>query len=109
MTQTEQRAEKRTLWEKRVTAFKASGQSVRRWCSEQGLPEHQLRYWLQRILPEVEHAKQVKTSRWVAMDTSQQSISSGISLRVGTVVLEVQRGFDQQVLVDVLRSLMDIC
>ncbi|NMB11772.1 MAG: helix-turn-helix domain-containing protein [Firmicutes bacterium] len=109
MTQAEQRAEKRTLWEERVTAFKASGQSVRRWCSEQGLPEHQLRYWLQRILPEVEHAKQVRASRWVAIDTSQQSISSGISLRIGAVVLEVQRGFDQQVLVDVLRSLMDIC
>jgi hypothetical protein len=109
MTQAEQRAEKRIVWEERVTAFKASGQSVRKWCSEAGLPEHQLRYWLGRILPEVQHAKQVKTSRWVAVDTSEQSISSGISLRVGTVVLEVQRGFDQQLLVDVLRSLMNIC
>lgn len=54
-----------------------------------------------------EDAKQVKISRWVAMDTSQKSIGSGISLRIGTVVLEVQRGFDQQVLVEVLGSLMD--
>jgi len=35
--------------------------------------------------------------------------SSGVLFRIGSVTLEVQRGFDAQVLADVIRSLMEVC
>ncbi len=30
-------------------------------------------------------------------------------LRIGSMVLEIERGFDQEVLADVVRSLMAVC
>ena len=41
--------EKRELWVERIDRFLASGQSKATWCQEQGLPIHQLRYWLARV------------------------------------------------------------
>ena len=99
--------DKRQLWEERVKAYLASGQTQKAWCLEQGLPVHQLQYWLKRF-----KAERVLVSsgsgRWVSLPDSIRT-GSGVSLRFGDVVLEVERGFDQDVLVDVIRSLMSLC
>ncbi len=42
--------ERREIWRERVSAFRESGQSVAAWCREQELKEHQMRYWLRRLI-----------------------------------------------------------
>lgn len=41
--------EKADLWRARFSAMRASGKSVREWCSESGIPESRYYYW-QRAL-----------------------------------------------------------
>ena len=99
--------DKRQLWEERVRAYLASGQTQKAWCLEQGIPVHQLRYWLRKF--KAEHVQVSSGSgRWVSLPASIRT-GSGVSLRIGGVILEVERGFDQDVLVDVIRSLMSLC
>lgn len=101
----EARQELRELWAERVQDFLASGLSQRAWCREQGLRPNQLGYWLRKLEAET---KPAQSGRWVRLYSVGHS-GSGVVLRIGTVVLEIQRGFDQEVLVDVIRSLIGIC
>jgi len=100
--------EKQVLWNERIEAFLASGLSQRAWCQEQELPLHQLNYWLRKHRTNPEHPS---ACRWVSMESVRPSSSSvsGISLRVGHISLDIEPGFDQQTLVDVLHSLMALC
>ena len=97
--------EKQRLWEERIEAFLASGQSQRAWCQEQGLRANQLGYWLRKYRARM---SQPSGKRWVSMESGFHS-HSGVSLRIGNIVLDVEPGFNQQVLVDVLHSLMNVC
>jgi len=95
MTQAEQREQKRILWEERIAAFRASGQTVSGWCREQDVSEHQMRYWLRRILPKHAKAQESATSsRWVQVDGQENTAGSGISLHIGNITLDVEPGFD---------------
>ena len=41
------RSEQRQIWQERVTAFRAAGDTnVAAWCRAHDLKEHQMRYWL---------------------------------------------------------------
>jgi len=43
------KSNKRTEWEARINDWKASGLSKAKWCRENGVKDHQMYYWLQRI------------------------------------------------------------
>ncbi|MGI6645854.1 MAG: IS66 family insertion sequence element accessory protein TnpA [Limnochordia bacterium] len=101
----EARQELRELWAERVEAFLASGLSQRAWCREHGLKQERLSYWLRKFRAE---ASAKPNGRWLQLDSLAPS-GSGVSLRIGGLTLEVQRGFDPQVLADVISSLMNLC
>ena len=97
--------EKTKLWEERIDDFLSSGLTQKAWCEEKGIPGHQLGYRLRKY-----KSKDVKqpTNRWVNLPTSHV-IGSGVSLKLGKVVLEVEPGFDEQTFSSVLRALMAAC
>ena len=72
---------------------------------EHGLRPNQLWYWLRKFSTE---ANQPQNGRWIQLD-SLAPTGSGVVLRIGNVALEVQRGFDPQVLTEVIRSLLNVC
>lgn len=94
--------QKQELWNERIKDFRASGLSQKAWCEQEGFNAGQLGYWLRKLQAATEAPNH---SRWVNIEAIAPS-GSGISLRIGNVVLEVERGFDQKVLADVVRSLM---
>ena len=95
--------QKQELWNGRIEDFRASGLSQKAWCDQEGLPVGQLGYWLGKLDAATDATS---NSRWVNLETIAPS-GTGISLRIGSIVLEVERGFDQEVLADVVRSLID--
>ena len=98
-------------WDDRLRAFKASGQNASQWCREHGIPVHQLRYRLRK--ENDSHTTQVSNGRshWVALPSTPEpdAASSGVSLRMGSVDVKVERGFDPDVLSEVIRSLLEEC
>ncbi|NMB38124.1 MAG: IS66 family insertion sequence element accessory protein TnpB [Firmicutes bacterium] len=109
MTYNEEQEQKHQLWKERISEYESSGLSIPAWCKEQQIPAHQMRYWLRKFEePNKSALKSKKTSRWVELDTHKLS-GSGVSLRVGSVVLDIQQGFDRQLLVEVVQVLTSIC
>lgn len=109
MSKFETTEEQRQPWEERLEDFQASGQSATEWCKEHGVPVHQLRYRLRKHTVKRSRDAALGTQRWASIDPGNSSNYTGICLRYGSLTLELQRGFDPQVLSDVLRSLMQEC
>ena len=103
MTKAERDAQRCQLWQERIESFQASNQSVRSWCREQQIPEHQMWYWLRKFKrQEQKTILNTSSSRWLTVEPNS---ASGISLCIGSVTIEIQRGFDPIVLLGVIRSL----
>lgn len=123
-------AETRALWRERVLAFRASGMSRRAFAREHGLNPSTLGNWLSRIdengevLPTSrEQARQAQSSeperQWVSLIASDDNaspsaspVSGGkpnVSLHVAGVTIEVRPGFDEDLLISVLRVVKSAC
>lgn len=96
MTKAE-RQERRSLWATRIADYRASGQSQAAWCAQHGLKIHQFRYWLKKQSQTAEDTP----TRWLSLDLA----NAPVVIRVGQVTVEVQPGFDPDLLRDVVRTL----
>ena len=85
-----------------MAEFKASGQSVPSWCQEQDLKPHQLRYWLRK------ERESSNPTEWIPLDMANNS-ESAVTLRVGQVAVEVRPGFDPNLLLSVVKTLIALC
>src|SRR5690625_5341665 len=100
--------ERRHVWRERVADFRASGQSGRAWCIENDIKEHQLWYWIKRV---ESSPPATAATQWlpVAVEGESPASNSGLSLRVGDAVIEVQPGFDRSLLAAVIAVLTEPC
>lgn len=99
--------DKQRLWRKRVEVFLASGQNQGAGCQEHGLPAHQLGYWLRKFKNESQELPD-EDNRWVNLQGTVP-FSSGVSLRIGDLIVDIESGFDKQLLIDVVRALVAVC
>lgn len=115
--------ERRELWLERVAAYRASGMSASAWCRENPeVKERQLRTWAQRIKPE--ESLPVMAMQWLqvcmedapvevtpvaSVEAPGVSEAQGLIIRVGEASIEVGRGFDRELLADVVRVLSERC
>lgn len=101
------RETKQELWKERIQAFRASGLTRKAWCQEQEIPEHQLHYWLNKI-KRLDTIAEPAPHRWVGLDKASLD-DTGVTIQVGELSLAVKRGFDHQVLADVIRAVLTAC
>jgi len=92
--------EQQTTWVARIAAFKASGQSVPKWCAANNIKPHQLRYRLKKEA----HVPTGAPTWWLPLNLSDPE-PSPISIKVGQAVIEVQPGFDPKLLLNVVSTL----
>ncbi len=107
MTRAERDAN-REVWQERIKAFQASAKSVREWCRENGLGTGGVYYWLKK-LGEVDGPA---TSNWVSVDVNLETTgkpNEGLLVRIGQVTVEVQPGFNHNLLRDVISTLSGLC
>lgn len=97
-----QRTELREAWQERVATFRASGQPVSTWCADNGVKEHQLRYWLSKF-----GAEPAQTEAQFIPVHLQDSYP--LAIHIGPFVVEVTPGYNPDLLRNVLRTLISIC
>jgi len=89
------REERWALWAQRVTEQQASGASAAAWCAQWDVPLAAFYTWRRRVAAGHEAA----VPQWAAVDAPA---TSGLTLRVGALAIDVVPGFDPQLLADVL-------
>ncbi|NLI12488.1 MAG: transposase [Peptococcaceae bacterium] len=95
------------LWERRFKEFESSGKSIAAWCKEHSIKENQFFYWRKKLRSDQpEHDQPVK---WLSLgiDVSREERPAGdlISIHVGQAAIEVKKGFDKELLRDILKVL----
>ncbi len=100
------REEQSQLWDERIAAFHASGQSVSTWCAAHQINPQQLRYRLRKL-----DTQTISTSQWLSVEVGDQphETTNALLVRVGTAVIEVKPGFDPVLFTDVVRVLQALC
>jgi len=91
-------------WEPRVAEFRASGLSARKWCEANEISEHKLRYWISRL------SEWPQSVDWARVDVADsRTFHSSISINIGVASIEVYRGFDPDLLLEVLDVVTQAC
>ena len=95
------------LWERRLKEFESSGKSIAAWCKEHSIKENQFFYWRKKLrLNQPEHNQPVK---WVPLNIDvnreERPAADSISIHVGQTAIEVKKGFDRELLRDIIKVL----
>ena len=95
---------KLTLWAKRVSECRNSGQTVKIWCKESGICEQTYYRWQKRVF---EFAKAQQETPFVDVTPTQSVRSNGIAVtvRIAGTEAEIHRGADVATVETVLRIL----
>jgi hypothetical protein len=97
--------EVREQWEERITAYRASGLTAARWCERTGHSIGQLKYWITKT------GKAARKRDWAPVEIvdSNPAAASKITVHVGSARVEVEPGFDQSLLSEVLGVVSSTC
>ncbi len=97
--------ERQKEWENRIAQYRASGQSVKKWCADNNVKPAQLWYWLRKFKTNNE-AHNIHSSQWLPVDVRDYiPMDNALLVRVGEACIEVKPGFDPALLSQVVRSL----
>ncbi|MDL0421959.1 IS66 family insertion sequence element accessory protein TnpB [Caldibacillus thermoamylovorans] len=96
-------------WELRIADFRASGQTQSKWCADNHVKLHQLKYWLKKL--EKTNQISIPSPKWVPITLDEQHAESKDTLQIyiGQASIEVKPGFDPSFLADVVRTLRSLC
>ncbi|MET2870283.1 MULTISPECIES: IS66 family insertion sequence element accessory protein TnpB [Exiguobacterium] len=96
------RKEKETYWIVKIEEYRASGLSLIEWCETSDVALHNMKYWLRKQSP-INRDSSQETS-WVSCVVEEPKEKS-ISLRIDQVDIEVTSGYDETLLLQVIRTL----
>lgn len=99
------RKEKETYWLAKIEEYRASGLSLVDWCETGDVALHNMKYWLRKQSPISRDLNQ--ETDWVSCVIEEPKENS-ISLRINQVEIEVTSGYDETLLLQVIRVLRSI-
>lgn len=93
-------------WERRMDAFRASGQSARAWCAAQDIHLHRFWYWARKLRTQ-RQTESIEPIQWltVTMNESQLEPGAQLTVRIGHAYIEVKPGFQPALLTQVVEAL----
>lgn len=101
--------ERRQQWKSRIEAYRASGLSAREFCKQHNITKRQLYYWLRK---ESLEEQTDNTVQWLPVSLSGKedtSLSDFLTVKVGPAVIEVRQGFNEELLLHVVKVLSALC
>ena len=99
------RKERETYWSAKIDEYQNSGIALSEWCETAEVSVHSMKYWLRKQSPVNKTADQ--EINWVSC-VVEESIENSISLKVNHVDIEVTSGYDETLLLQVIRTLRQI-
>jgi hypothetical protein len=109
MSPKEQRQRK---WEVHVSDFNSSGLNMTHWCSANHVDLEQMKYWTRKFKKESTVATRSSTLTFVplaAIEPVSQTFTPSLVVQVGLASIELQPGFDPQLLREAVEALSRSC
>ena len=100
----------RYLWEQRVTAYKATNQTLPDWCKENDVKPARMRCWVREFKDS--HTTTEKITSWVSVDTTELNITTKKQLlivKIGDASIEINSDFDKDLFSKVTEVLLSLC
>jgi len=95
------------LWERRFKEFESSGKTIAAWCKEHSIKENQFFYWRKKLRSDQPQYNQ--PVKWLSLDMDvdreEQPAADSISIHIGQAAIEIKKGFDKELLRDILKVL----
>ena len=95
------RKEKELYWTDQISEYRQSGESLVEWCEKNDVKLHTMKYWLRKQSPVVNEKTE---TAWVSCMVEEPS-KEAITLKIKNVEIEVMSGFQDELLLKVLRTL----
>lgn len=96
-----------SLWEQRLAEYESSGQTIKVWCQEQAIKEHQFYYWRKKL--RMEQTQKGQPVKWLSLDlnhSKQAGLSpDSIAVHIGQVTIELRTGFDHHLFREIVQVL----
>jgi hypothetical protein len=99
-------------WRQQVREYQASGLSRQEYCQQKQIPVPQLDYWKRKFRRSTPKSLVSPPTPWIPVTICEEPTSgadTGIRLWLGRARVEVSRGFDRQVLAEVLQVAGSVC
>jgi transposase-like protein len=98
-----------TLWAERITAYQASGQTMKAWSAEHKVTLHQLKYWLYKAQREGRAASGT-TFRPISVGSpSRSGAAESLQIQIGVARINVRSGFEPGLLREIVAALTPLC
>ena len=95
------RKEKELYWTDQISEYRQSGESLVEWCEKNDVKLHTMKYWLRKQSPV---ANEKPETAWVSCMVEEPP-KEAITLKIKNVEIEVMSGFQDELLLKVLRTL----
>ncbi|MDJ0332953.1 hypothetical protein [Planococcus sp. S3-L1] len=95
------RKEKELYWTKQISDYRQSEESLVQWCEKKDIKIHTMKYWLRKQSPVSQKSQE---TAWVSCLVEEPS-SKTLTLKIKNVEIEVMSGFQDELLLKVLRTL----
>lgn len=99
-------------WEARVAAFRASGEKATGWCNANQVDRRQLYTWMKRLGGTTASSAATQSATFIHVKVAPEpepEKSTGLRIRLGAAVIEVDAGFNPALLRDVVQALEGVC
>ena len=95
-------------WEKIIKEFEKSGKSQAQWCREKNLKIKAFNFQYRKYRRDNQDKEEIKKINWVPVKL-ETVLPSKLSIRVGKTIIEIEKGYDERLLQDIVKSLEAIC
>ena len=95
------RKEKELYWTDQISEYRKSGESLVQWCEKKDIKIHTMKYWLRKQSPV---SKEKTETAWVSCVVEEPGRDT-ITLKIKHVEIEVMSGFQDELLLKILRTL----
>ena len=93
--------ERRARWRVLIADQHQSGRTVTAWCRDCGIEKNTFYGWRKRLSGKGDPV----SPRFVSVALAAETVSAGLTLKIGHVSVEINSGFDRDLLADVLTVL----
>lgn len=105
----------RSEWKARISDFKVSNLSMKKWCDKNGVKVHQLQYWLKKY--QNNDSRNISSNKWIeaSLDDNQNITNMKdtqdnlLIIKVGKFEINIKSNIDSIQLKEVIKVLIELC